>query len=142
MFRLPNDIPSHTATPIELADFLESECIKSKHGRISISNIISPILIGSDEIDIEGVDDDYDRLQLKAEEILTEVDRRLKATNNKYPFRIRGKGIEISERDDPIYYTYCYLLFCTRFNMQTDRCADLVAWTKEAKGKLRESAIY
>lgn len=121
MFRLPTGIPSNTASVDELTDFLECECIKSTRGRISVLEIFSPILVGSDEIDIEGIEDDYDRLDSKVDEVFTEVDRRLVAANAKYPFRIQGKGIEIPERDTPIYFTYCYLLFCTRFNMKTDR---------------------
>lgn len=121
MFRLPTGIPSHQASIYELTDFLECECIKNRRGRIAALNIISPLLVGSDETDIDGVDDDYDRLQKKTDEILTEIDRRREAASQRYPFRVQGNGIEIVERGDPVYWTYCYLLFCTWFNMQVDR---------------------
>ena len=121
MFRLPAGIPSNKASIYELTDFLECECIRSSRGRISAVDIISSILVGSDEIDIAGVINDYDRLHMKTEEIFTEVDRRREATNTNYPFRVRGNGLEIENRDGPVYWTYCYLLFCTRFNMKVDR---------------------
>ena len=121
MFKLPAGIPSNTASVDDLTDFLESECIKSTRGRISVSSILSPLLVGSDEANIDGVDGDYDRLHMKTEEILIEVDRRRNAANNNYPFRVQGKGLEIKDKDDPVYWTYCYLLFCTRFNMQAER---------------------
>lgn len=121
MFRLPAGLPSNKASIDELTDFFEYKCIKSRRGRISLSNSFSPLLVGSDEIDFAGVEDDFDRLYQKAEEVLIEVDRRIEATNNNYPFRIKGKGLEIENRDNPVYWTYCYLLFCTRFNMKDDR---------------------
>jgi len=86
MFRLPAGIPSNKASIYELTDFLECECIRSSRGRISAVDIISPILVGSDEIDIAEVISDYDRLHMKTEEIFTEVDRRREATNTNYPF--------------------------------------------------------
>lgn len=121
MFRLPAGIPSNTASVDELTDFLECECIRSDRGRISVLSIASPILIGSDETDIDGVDDDYDRLLMKTDEVLTEVDRRKAAANNNYPFRALGNGLTLEDENSVVYWTYCYLLFCTRFNMQAHR---------------------
>lgn len=120
MFKVPNTLPSRYASVEEFTDFIEYECVQKE--RIAVRDVLKPILVVNDEIKIEGIEDEGDLLINKIDDVLTEIDRRIKASNNKYPFAVKNKGYTIEIRNNDInYWIYTYLLFSTRLDMKKNK---------------------
>jgi len=122
MFKIPLGVPNLRSNSQEWADFAEYSALESNTGIISLHNLIKGPLLVSDEIDVSGIEDDTDRFNNKADDILSEIVRRAKETGNKYPFKPKSKGysIEYKNSDDLNCWVYKYLLFSTRLKMSRD----------------------
>lgn len=120
MFKLPGNLPTRSSSIEELVDYVEWQCIQ--HGNISVTEVLRPIIFASDEIRISGVTDDSDRMINKLDDISVEIERRIKATKGKYPFRNNLRGYRIAvTRYDHNYWIYVYLLLSTRLDMLKDK---------------------
>lgn len=115
-------IPSATSNISDIADFLEAKCILSDDKSYSINSARSTISIESDELNIDGIDDDDSKLLNRLEEALTEIVQRGNRCNNKYPFSIEHNRIVVKVDIPQLYYDiYIYLLFATIWNMGRKR---------------------
>ena len=120
MFKVPNTLPTKSASVEEFTDFIEWECIKN--GQVAVRDVLKPILFINDEIDFDGIEDEGDILLNKMDDVLMEMDRRMKASNKKYPFIAKNKGYTIEVKNMGInYWIYSYLLFSTRLDMNKNK---------------------
>ncbi len=120
MFKVPNSLPSKYASVEEFTDFIECECVQKE--RIAVRDVLKPLLVLNDEVIIDGIEDESDLLINKIDDVLTEIDRRIKASNKKYPFIVKNKGYTLEISDKNIYYwIYSYLLFSTRLDMRKNK---------------------
>ncbi|WP_266206281.1 hypothetical protein [Pontibacter kalidii] len=122
MFKIPTGVPTLKSSAQEWADFAEFSALENETGIISLYNLIKGPLLTSDEIEVSGIEDETDRYNNKADEILGEIVRRDRETGNKYPFEpiARGYSIKYNHSDDVFCWIYKYLLFSTRLNMSND----------------------
>ena len=119
-----NLIPDINADLSELADYLELRCWLDPEKSYSIRSARSAIAIESDEICIEGVDDDEDRLLRRLDDALSEINMRKSRCNDKYPFIVDHNVVRLNEKVDPeVTYIYIYLLYATVCNMGRKRIA-------------------
>jgi hypothetical protein len=120
MFKIPGNLPIKSSGIEEITDFIEWECIKDED--ISLLEKLRPILRLSDEIIIRGIDDDTDKIIALIDEIEIEMNRRIKASGDKYPFTIYKRGYRVkTEAFSQNYWVYTYLLLSTRVNMLTHK---------------------
>lgn len=120
MFKWPGS-PSHRAGGHEIADYAELVCWRE--GAISTTAISSALGRLSENDYSEGVpeDDPEDEIIASAS---AEIDHRIKASGNAYPFGVSNQGytIHVSRKtDDPRQVVYRYLLLSTRLNMRDSR---------------------
>lgn len=124
MFKLPSTLPTLQSKFEDLADY--AEYIALINSEISFSNLLRPALIASDEIEINGIEDDSDKMSYKIDEISSEINRRINVTNGKYPFSLINKDYsikcEISEND--YFHIYTFMLLATRLNMLKEKVQD------------------
>lgn len=116
MFKILGNLPNTNASVRELADYIEYECIRNDSA--SIQRVLQPLLLSNDEALNNGITDETDQFNSKIESVSAEIDRRIKATNGRYPFELKNLGysLEIKNKDN-IYWVYTYLLFSTRLKM-------------------------
>src|ERR1700733_5756367 len=129
MFRIPGILPTSTAESEEFTDFREQDSVRMQ--TISLNDAIKPVLRINDEIKLDGITDESDLLTNKMDDILNEIEFRIKASNNRYPFVIENSGytITVPERNQ-FYWVYVYLLLSTRLNMLTHKIWDGIDGTK------------
>lgn len=121
-------IPSELASPCEIADFLEVECLMSDTSSVSIVEAANKfgILTDDNEDDI-GDSDIISSLQKS----LDEVDNRYFDAHAKYPFKADVNTIYI--RNDGSQYLkdlYAFLLLVTRENMRERKLVNNIDGTK------------
>lgn len=123
MFKLPDGIPLLSSSPQDWADYAEYIAWQNQGTSVSLTNLVKAPLLVSDEIDVQGVDDDTDRFVNKADEIAAEIRYRSEVCDGRYPFRLvnRDYGIIYSQDERRSNLIYRYLLMCTRIQMNTDR---------------------
>lgn len=115
-------IPSVTSNISDIADFLEVQCILSPEQSYSINSARSTMSIESDELNLDGIEDDDSRLLNRLEEALSEIEQRKRRCNNKYPFLIEHNRIFVNVNVPQFYFDiYIYLLFATIWNMGSKR---------------------
>ncbi|MES2701478.1 MAG: hypothetical protein V4649_02510 [Bacteroidota bacterium] len=116
MFKLPDNLPTNTSNINELTDYLEWRCVLV--GSISLNEMLKPIALVNDEIDIDGIEDEGDKLLAMQDGILNEFQRRYDFSNKRYPFAVERSGYRLSiDSRHQAYWVYIYLLLCTRLNM-------------------------
>lgn len=119
MFKLPGNAPEQNAKADELADFVEFQCLVK--GQISLRSALKPVFLISDEINVEGIEDENDGLSNRFDEVGTEIEKRRHSCNSNYPFFLKRTGYSIEvDRTHPSFWPYIYLLLSTRLNMTTD----------------------
>lgn len=123
-------LPSTKATVVELADFLEVECIKSAAHSYNLGSagralgILSDVMEGDfDPLYFNEDDHDNERLVFASQEI----ERRINACGGNYPFILENEGNTLvlnNEINRTTLYSYLFLLFLTRLKMTgSDGCA-------------------
>lgn len=120
-FKLPGR-PSARADIHELADYLELLAVCGN--RISTREAVSIMgregeadpNVGCEDVDDENCDD--------VDEAVAELERRQKACNGGYPFKVDqyGNTVSFEGKAKPKHaILYCYLLLATRFNMKSSK---------------------
>lgn len=123
MFKLPDGIPSIRTSAQDWADYAEYLAWQKGGIAVSLLNLVKAPLMISDEIDVEGIEDDTDRFANKADEITAEIKYRSQICNGRYPFQLVNQdyGICYSPNDEHGDLIYRYLLMSTRVNMSNNR---------------------
>lgn len=120
------DIPSVNASRVEIADFLEIECLVNDLKEMSLVDISSIVGIASDEY--ENTDSGFEDSFFMG---LDEVDLRLKDSSSRYPFLTGEKSILLNENADPLTKeVYIFLLLSTRGRMSENKIACGIDGTK------------
>ena len=119
MFKIPG-LPSPQAHSHELADFIELECVKETS--VSARQVLAALNRIADNDYTDGVDEEED-IDIGVEEAFSEIENRIRYTNNRYPFSLDSTGsiLTIRNDDEKTYWLYVYLLLATRLNMQSAR---------------------
>lgn len=121
MYKLPG-LPSRNATPSELADFAELRAWQD--GSFSMQAMRTALGRNNENHDRGGPGDEDDANENLAGEVMAVLSSREEASNGAYPFRIEESGHllrYIKNQSDERAELYCYLLLCTRLDMQKDR---------------------
>lgn len=125
MFKWPGS-PSPEADDHELADFVELVCWRD--GSMSVVDLTRH-LGRLDEVDYseDGVQEE-EGVDLLAEAVFDELERRSDACPNSYPFRIGNRGQSArfvgDGTGDTHHAIYAFMLLATRLNMNVDRMHD------------------
>lgn len=121
MFKLPSIKPNLSSKYEDWADYAEYLAINK--GQVALADIIKPSLMSSDEIEINGADDDSDKLNFKVDEISGEINRRIKVTKGNYPFELINSDYTLKHQvtEDNYFHIYSFLLYATRLNMSTEK---------------------
>ncbi|HEY5461815.1 MAG TPA: hypothetical protein VIJ95_01045 [Hanamia sp.] len=130
MFKLPNGIPSLRTSAQEWADFAEYKSLKM--GKVSLLDIIKSPLIVSDELIINGIEDDTDKFNNKIDEIAAEIKNRSSITRNQYPFGLEDIGYTLKYIQDENLSNliYRFLLLATRLSMKDEKIQGGIDGTK------------
>lgn len=123
-----NDLPSSGASIPELADFVETECLKSSTKSYSLVSASRKLSISSDvqEIDTVGIDDQEDTNDNNFQSVTQEIQMRKLYCKGNYPFDIEEDGFSISlstSLSPEITYSYLFLLFLTRLKLTSSGAA-------------------
>jgi hypothetical protein len=121
MFKLP-DLPSAKAEFNELADF--AELLAWDKGSVSAREIVAYMGQLEDNADNVGCNDNDDENASELDEVMLEIERRMSACGNGYPFTLGHKGNVLNylpDHQNHRSHVYLYLLLCTRLNMNTSR---------------------
>lgn len=111
------DVPSVNASKVEIADFLEIECLANDSKELSLVDISSLVGIASDEY--ENTDSGFEDSFFMG---LDEVDLRLKDSSQHYPFLTGEKSIFLNENADALMKeVYTFLLLSTRGRMNENK---------------------
>lgn len=122
MFKWPGT-PSAKACAHELADFVE--LVSWRDGRMSAVDLTRH-LGRLDEADYaeDGVQEGDD-VEVLADSVFEELERRAEACAHGYPFSVGDKGQSVrfigDDTADAHHAVYAFLLLATRLNMKTDR---------------------
>ncbi len=121
MFKLPDGIPTLRASSQEWADYAEYKALKK--GSISLLDLIKAPLLVSDELTINGTDDDTDKYIDKVDEIALEIKCRILHTRNQYPFELLNQEytLKFIKNDSLFNWIYRFLLFSTRLKMTSHK---------------------
>jgi len=129
-YKIPG-LPTAGAYIEEIADFWEIESIRNPGLNISSRRISKTLGIGMDELNHEGIESEDDELDDHLEPVFQELERRISATRNRYPFKFTKYSIKSDEElDDPFALAYIYLILATRFNMNLDKTFNGIDGTK------------
>lgn len=124
MFKLPN-FPTPQAETHELADFAELTCWE--RGIASKREIVAYLGRIDDNDHNIGCDDDDDVNSELLDGVMIEIERRIAACGDGYPFKLEREGTVLRHHSADIshpFTLYCYLLLSTRLNMLTDKVHD------------------
>lgn len=123
MFKLPDGIPSLSSSGQDWADYAEYLAWQKEGVSVSLLNVVKVPLLVSDEVDVEGVEDDTDRFTNKVDEIAEEIRYRSKICEGQYPFKLVNQdyGISYLSGGQSSNLIYRYLLMSTRVNMSQKR---------------------
>lgn len=122
LFKLPDGFPALQAHIEEWADYAEYTTLKEQ--KLSFNHLFKNPSLISDEILMDGVDDENDSINIKVEEIAGEIRKRITHTDRKYPFQLESKDYVITLNNlinTEHKIIYMFLLFCTRLNMSKNR---------------------
>ena len=121
MFKLPNP-PSAQADTHELADFIE--LLSWYNDSASQREVVAYLGQIDDNEHNVGCDDDDDENAAFLDDVMNEVERRVCACGEGYPFRLDLEGSVLRHETTSLCVKsvlYRYLLLGTRLNMQSDR---------------------
>lgn len=111
---------------VEAADFWEIEVLRKKDGSASVTDIKKALQIDEDSQETES-DDEEIKTEGFLDDISNEINRRIKACGENYPFEFNEKGYNLCLKENlPSEYKwlYIYLLLATRHNMGPPRIID------------------
>lgn len=117
---------------VELADFWEIECLRKVDHSVSILDIFQTKGIADDiqEGEAEGHDMELEEEQIN---VIDEIRRRIKSSNNRYPFQLNdGNGVLSLNLnvEENFLWIYIYLLLATRNNMLNNKTVQGVDGTQ------------
>lgn len=123
MFKLPDGIPSLRTSAQDWADYAEYHALNAQGSSISLLNLMKAPKMVSDEIEVNGIEDDSDRFTDKIDEISAEIRERGVICGRKYPFKLVNQDycLIYSPEDGHTNLIYRYLLMCTRVKMSKNR---------------------
>jgi hypothetical protein len=124
VFKLPN-FPSPKSPSHELADFAELTAWKNKTA--SKREIVAYLSRIDDNNDNIGCEDDEDENSELLDDVMIEIDRRVAACGNGYPFSLEREGTVLRYVEDDSDHgsiLYRYLLLSTRLNMTSSKVHD------------------
>lgn len=123
MFKINTKTPTVEDDVEILADYIEVKCIISYKKSVSVTQLIKSLLRSSETIETSGIEDLEDKVLNKIELISSEFQRRILASNNRYPFNILVKGeiLQFTGLTNSSGLLYVYLLLATRLNMNDNR---------------------
>jgi hypothetical protein len=130
-FKISGRTPNKFSSAEELADY--AEYLALIKNQISIHDIFKEIELISDEIEVDGIIDETDEINVKEEEVIAEIENRINLCQGKYPFELSLVGHSfkfIEQLSCQGHVLYIYLLLSTRLNMQTDRVHSGIDGTK------------
>jgi len=142
MFKIPNSIPTLKTSSQEWADYAEYKALK-KQGSLSLLDLFkSPMLI-SDEIIINGIEDDTDKFINKIDEISSEIQNRKVHTRDQYPFELQNQDytLKYNKNENLSNLIYRFLLLSTRLKMSIDKVQNGIDGTKLFESLSAEIAI-
>jgi hypothetical protein len=121
MFKLPNGIPTIRSQAQEWADYAEYLAMKER--QVSLFNVMRAPLLVADETEVNGIEDDSDKFNERADEISSEITRRIGLAPKRYPFSVTDKGyvIQFQSEGSPAHWVYQFLLFSTRLQMTKEK---------------------
>lgn len=121
MFKLPDGLPSLKSSAQDWADY--AEYLSIEKGEISLLSLIKTPLLVSDEIEVNGLDDDTDAYNNKADDIAKELQYRIDICKGRYPFKLinHDYSLKYFPNTQETALVYRFLLFATRVNMGRDR---------------------
>lgn len=121
MFKLPDGIPTLSSSSQDWTDYAEYKALKK--GSIALLDLIKPSLLISDEITVNGIEDDTDKFINKVDGIALEIKDRILYTKNQYPFELLNNGYVLKYIPDENLYTliYRFLLLATRLKMSNQK---------------------
>lgn len=119
MFKLPHRTPVLTSSSQDWADYAEYLALKKGGDTVSLSEIVRTPMLISDEININGIEDDTDGFENIKDEITSEINYRSFLCQGNYPFRLENRdyGIAFLPSEDVGNTVYQYLLMSTRVKM-------------------------
>lgn len=119
-YKIINGLPSPRANSVELADFVEVECLKKQHLRMSFLDVVKS-LDTNDDYQENDVDEDGgmrdSREERRVEEAFNEIEQRIKYCNNQYPFYFQNNLLHFDQDYSDNKLVYIYLLLATRLKM-------------------------
>lgn len=121
MFKWP-EVPSARASEHELADYAELICWQQ--GSTS-STALSKLLGRLEDNDYSGGVPEEEMTDTDVEESYTEIEQRVIACRDGYPFKIMEPGYTLranQEGENHKHLIYKYLLLATRLHMDNNRC--------------------
>lgn len=127
MFKIPNSIPTRSASAEEWADYMEYMALKNRNkSGISFLDQFRPAKVVSDEILVDGIEDENERYYYKLDDIASELRRRITFGGDRYPFELINKdyGLRFISKNNTHHLIYRYLLLATRHNMKKSRVHD------------------
>lgn len=142
MFKIPNGIPNLRTSSQEWADYAEYKALK-KSGSLSLLDLIKSPMLVSDELIINGIEDDTDKFINKMDEISSEIKNRKDHTRNQYPFELQNNDYTLKYNHDENLFTlvYRFLLLSTRLNMTNDKIQNGIDGTKLFENLSAEIAV-
>ena len=121
MFKLPEGIPNLRTTSQEWADYAEYKALKK--GSLSLLELLKLPMLVSDEITINGIEDDTDKFINKLDEIASEIKNRSFITRNQYPFQLQNNDYTLKyiHSENLSNLIYRFLLLSTRLKMTNQK---------------------
>jgi hypothetical protein len=119
-YKLQNGLPSPKADIVELADFIELECLKKNNLTISFLEIIKSLDTNDDYQESDVTETNFVRDNIeepRIEDALNEIEFRYKNCCAKYPFSVDNNKVVYTKIDPLINLIYIYLLLSTRLMM-------------------------
>jgi len=119
-YKIRDQIPSSKANSVEIADYIEVECLKKTDLRISFLEILKSFDVGDDYQEDDSDEDNNFRdnqEEKKVENAFSEIEQRGKHCNGKYPFIIENNIVQINTEKSVVNIIYFYLLLATRLTM-------------------------
>ena len=119
-YKLRDGLPSSKANTVELADFIEFECLKKEDLTFATLDIIKTLNAGDDYQEDEV--DEFNFLRDSMEEprvddAMNEIETRLSYCDAKYPFTIIENKVVYQSVNPQTNIIYIFLLLATRLHM-------------------------
>lgn len=117
-FKIPDKPPTNNSTFEEWADFAEYQVLISNN-QIRLKSLFDDEKLILDELATNGIEEDGDEIDEKEENLSSELNRRSRLLEDKYPFELNENGyiLKIKPSQSQLSIIYKFLLFCTRFDM-------------------------